>query len=266
MSYYFQDSHTAAHRTPPPIAPKNDWFDWLQRHWFRVSLVVLVLIGLYKRDWSLSWRTQSKPKVEQSAKNERPNGFTQAAPAPAVAEAKTEDIPLNIGGLVETMQTQRNEKATASDLATLTPDAVKAYLQRFGKVAVQERQKFGIPASVILAVGLKASFAGKRNVTLSSNNHFALPATTDWRGEKEVVNGTSYRRYANAWQSFRDHSLMLTSGKYASIKQKLKVSEYKSWAKALQDVGYPEGNNKLAADLVRLIDRYELYRFDTAQP
>ncbi|MEZ4988463.1 MAG: glucosaminidase domain-containing protein [Saprospiraceae bacterium] len=94
------------------------------------------------------------------------------------------------------------------------PD-IEAFVQRFQHVAQSEQEKFGIPASIILAHALLQSNAGTLPVASVGYNYFALPCTSDW--EDQTQDGSSsecLRKYNNAWLSFRDHSLFLTTGSH----------------------------------------------------
>jgi len=51
-------------------------------------------------------------------------------------------------------------KKEKKELAVVSESTREAYISRFAKVAVNERKKFGIPASIIVANGLLHSFSG----------------------------------------------------------------------------------------------------------
>lgn len=61
--------------------------------------------------------------------------------------------------------------------------------------------------------------------------------------------------------SFRDHSLFLTSrSRYATLFD-LEKSDYKGWAKGLKAAGYAT-DPKYPQKLITIIDRYQLYAID----
>ena len=73
--------------------------------------------------------------------------------------------------------------------------------------------------------------------------------------------GECFRRYEDPDDSFRDHSLFLTSrSRYASL-FRLKQSDYKGWAKGLKKAGYAT-DPKYPSKLIKIIERYNLERFD----
>lgn len=138
----------------------------------------------------------------------------------------------------------------------------KDYLRRFAQLAVSERRKYGIPASLILAVACRQSLAGHHLAVQHANNHFQLPSSFDWAGSTETVNGQKLRHYENAWVSFRDFSIFATSGKFAELRQ-FSASDYESWANGLQRLGYADAS--FSADVTALIKRFGLAQLDVVK-
>lgn len=226
--------------------------DYASRHWFKLSLLLLVIIACFRKELSFSLQLNSgkeDKKVEQ--KKVSPDvKFTHAAPTEG-----SDNTPLSIFGSL--LGSDKNDEEF-SDI----DDATKiAFMKRFYQVAVAEQKKYGLPASIILANALRQSYAGKRELTLKSNNHFALPCTFDWTGTNEKIGDECYRKYDNAWLSFRDHSIFVTSGKFAELRS-LGGTNYKAWAKGMQKLGFPAANDNLANDLIEIIEKYQLSQLD----
>ena len=137
---------------------------------------------------------------------------------------------------------------------------VDAFLERFAHVAQAEQEKFGIPASVTLATGLLYSRGGKAALVRELNNYFHLPCGSDWQGATGRAEGECLRRYETAWTSFRDFSLTLTTGEYARLSA-FGPRDYRRWSAGMEELGF-QGNDKLASELQRTIDRYQLFRYD----
>ncbi len=133
----------------------------------------------------------------------------------------------------------------------------RTFIQRFAKVALGEQKKIGVPAAIVLAASLLHAQFGTPNLAATANNFFELPCTEDWHGATFSYQGNCYRRYLTAWESFRDHSLYLTSGNFATLKS-LKINNLEEWASALERCGYSKKTPKLAAQLMGLIEKYEL--------
>lgn len=246
---------------------------YVQKHWFKLSLLLLILIACFKKDLNLNLifnnakadihapsKDNEKGKTKETNKPQTPDWLKSDATGarithtePVIAE---EETPLSIWDNFST------EKAPAEAPPNLDQGTQIVFLKRFADLAIKERQKFGIPSSIILAAALRHSYAGTRALTQKSYNHFALPCTEDWRGAGIKVGGVCYRQYESAWASFRDHSLFITSHRFAGLRG-LGNTNYKAWAKGLAQNGYPSGGTSLAEDLVNIIERYQLHKLDT---
>lgn len=226
-------------------------WDYAKTHWFKISLLILILIACLKKDLSLSFRMNTDKAKQQTTNKESLDSKITAA-----AGESLETTPLSIVGNLFGTDKKKEEWVNIDE------ETKKGFLRRFHQVAVAERKKYGIPASIILANALLQSYAGKRDVTLKNFNHFALPCSFDWNGEGEKLEGKCYRKYENAWISFRDHSVFVTSGKFAKLRSNTNY-DYKAWAKGLEKLGYPSDFNNLADKLIEIIEKYELEQLDT---
>ena len=139
------------------------------------------------------------------------------------------------------------------------------YIEKYKDEAVEQMQRYHIPASITLAQGLLESGAGRSELTRRSNNHFGIKCGSDWRGRKtyhdDDARGECFRVYKNARESFEDHSRFLAGKqRYASLFN-LKTTDYKGWARGLKKAGYATSPT-YANKLIELIELYELDRFD----
>ena len=140
------------------------------------------------------------------------------------------------------------------------------YIKKYRDLAVQEMKKYHIPASITLAQGLLESGAGKSTLARKSNNHFGIKCGSDWRGKTvshdDDARGECFRAYKHPKQSYEDHSKFLTGRpRYASL-FKLKITDYKGWARGLKKAGYAT-NPRYAEQLIDIIELYDLHRYDT---
>jgi LysM repeat protein len=150
-------------------------------------------------------------------------------------------------------------------LAILAQSPSELYIEKWYKVAQAEMQAYGIPASITLAQGILESANGRSKLATEGNNHFGIKCHLEWEGKKIYADddekGECFRSYNNAEESFRDHSLFLsTRTRYAFLFEE-SPTDYKAWAKGLKKAGYAT-NKKYADLLIDLIERYELHRFD----
>lgn len=141
------------------------------------------------------------------------------------------------------------------------------YIKKYSLIAVQHQKLYRIPASITLAQGILESGAGNSELARKSNNHFGIKCH-DWKGASvrhdDDLRGECFRKYKNPEQSYEDHARFLTERpRYASL-FKLKVTDYKGWAKGLQRCGYAT-DRAYANRLIKLIEDYDLYRYDVVK-
>lgn len=140
------------------------------------------------------------------------------------------------------------------------------YIEKYKDEAVEQMQRYRIPASITLAQGLLESGAGRSALTRRSNNHFGIKCGSGWNGRKtyhdDDARGECFRVYKNARESYEDHSRFLAGKqRYASL-FRLKTTDYKGWARGLKKAGYATSPT-YATKLIELIELYELDRFDS---
>lgn len=142
------------------------------------------------------------------------------------------------------------------------------YIEKYKDEAVEQMQRYHIPASITLAQGLLESGAGRSALTRKSNNHFGIKCGSGWSGRKtyhdDDARGECFRVYKNARESYEDHSRFLAGKqRYASL-FKLKPTDYKGWARGLKKAGYATSPT-YATKLIELIELYELDKFDNSR-
>jgi flagellum-specific peptidoglycan hydrolase FlgJ len=137
------------------------------------------------------------------------------------------------------------------------------YVRRFVAIAKTEKQKFGIPVSITLAQGLLESDAGDSRLTRAANNHFGVK-TFNKRVPHVVMKDDSptdkFKKYDTAWESYRDHSLLLMRDHYKGL-QYLSKTDYVNWAKGLQKAGYAT-DPQYASKLIKIIENLQLFKLD----
>jgi hypothetical protein len=148
-------------------------------------------------------------------------------------------------------------------------EKVAGYIGLYHRVAVNEMMLYGIPASITLAQGIIESAAGTSKLAINANNHFGIKCHKEWKGSTFIQDDDTedecFRKYQDPLESFRDHSLFLTSrDRYKSLFI-LDKTDYKGWATGLKAAGYAT-NPKYAEMLVKTIENYELHRFDIEGP
>ncbi len=214
--------------------------------------LALFLLGLFVVSCTSSRpvvRTTTKPKVTTKKQ-------------PVVTQTKPVNTKPNTTTNPKT-DTQVSLEAT-SNVKTYAEE-IQFYVDNFKEIAKNNMKTHGIPASITLAQGILESGAGKGKLAQSANNHFGIKCHTGWTGESVKHDDDAaqecFRKYQHPSESYRDHSLFLTSRpRYANL-FKLDRGDYEAWAKGLKAAGYAT-DVKYPDKLIGLIERFELYKYD----
>ena len=178
-----------------------------------------------------------------------------------------------INGSVENKSTTKPDRnynpntqiLEATTRVKVTNDMILAYIETYKGIAQSNMEKYGIPASIILGQAILESGSGTGPLSTQANNHFGIKCHKDWLGESIKYDDDSiaecFRKYYNAADSFRDHSLFLTKGSRYSALFKLNKTDYKAWAKGLKAAGYAT-DPQYPTKLIGLIERFQLYKYD----
>lgn len=139
------------------------------------------------------------------------------------------------------------------------------YIQKFAKYAVEEMEKYKIPASITLAQGLLETGGGQSRLAQEGKNHFGIKCKEDWTGRTmkhtDDAPNECFRVYDDPRQSYEDHSIFLSTRKYYANLFKLDMKDYRAWATGLKKAGYAT-NPRYASILISKIEKYKLYEYD----
>lgn len=141
------------------------------------------------------------------------------------------------------------------------------YIDMYKDIAIEQMQRYKIPASITLAQGILESGAGRSELARNGNNHFGIKCN-GWTGRTvyrdDDARNECFRAYNSAYESYEDHSLFLVNRQRYRSLFNLKTTDYKGWAKGLKAAGYAT-NPKYAQQLIDIIQLYKLYQYDTAK-
>lgn len=271
-------------------------FDFVGEYWFKGVLVFFAFQIFFNKNLSIQVQMNGV-EMEEVAQNEvvraspvsnRLTNKKTAKPVAIKPQEKVNQAPkerMILAGL--SGATKSEEKIlTANDFANLSfvlnptlqerknvPQNIvdlkngtcHKYVERFARVAIGEMEKYGIPASIILAQGLLESNAGSSKLSVQSDNHFGLKCKPKCMGctcrnyrDDDVYD--MFRVFDTAWESYREHSELLSKDRYKHLK-KLGTKDYKNWAYGLKKAGYAT-DTKYAKKLIMIIERLDLYQFD----
>jgi hypothetical protein len=148
------------------------------------------------------------------------------------------------------------------------------FIEAIGAAARVSRQATGVPASVTVAQAILESDWGRSRLARQGNNLFGIKAlsgpgpdgvvtmaTSEHTPTGDVVVQAPFKAYASLEQSVADHGrFFIVNHRYAAA---LAVGgDARAFAQAIQDAGYATDPN-YASKLDALMDRYQLYRFDS---
>ena len=150
-------------------------------------------------------------------------------------------------------------------LTVSAQNKTERYIEQYRQIAVDEMNRYNIPASITLAQGILESGNGESRLATEGNNHFGIKCHDNWNGktiiEDDDEKGECFRKYQKAADSYRDHSLFLTERERYSFLFDYKKTDYKKWAKGLKKAGYAT-NPKYSSLLIDLIQKYDLNQYD----
>lgn len=114
-----------------------------------------------------------------------------------------------------------------------------------------------LPASIILAVAIHESAAGKSKIAKYLNNHFGV------KGENSSTEiRSAYRDYPTVDSSYNHFVSFLHSRTYFNVLfDKYDQYDFKSWARGIQRGGYAHSRT-WASQVIALINKYQLYLYD----
>lgn len=209
---------------------------FIKTNWFAVALMFLLLVAIGRNNPRFRFWDAGKPTVSTGKYTTVNPGSTAHLDLFGESGAPTVSMP------------------TVDDATAVS------FLQRFGNVAVNERKKFGIPPSVLLACAYVNSFSGQREAAQQGNNFFALPCT-GWDGSIVTIEGQCFRKYDTAWASFRDFGLYMGSQPWFSTVRQDAGSDWQQWLKALDGKGVSDVRNH-TSEIKTIIETYRLYELD----
>lgn len=210
----------------------------------KINLMLIIVAAVFITSCSSRKRVASQKSVKKTEKHEK--------------------VKKSEGKVVETKTTSKRKVAPPKK-KIVYKDIKMAYIARYASVAMDEMRKYKIPASITLAQGILESRSGQSGLTKKSNNHFGIKCHKGWTGGKTYHDDDEkdecFRVYKHPEKSFKDHSLFLAERKRYADLFRLKITDYKGWAKGLKKAGYatdPAYPNKL----IGIIESYELYDYD----
>lgn len=203
----------------------------------------------------------SKPVITTSKSTTKHKEIVRTVKKPIEKPAENKPIVTN----QQNQNNQSTEILEATTRVKVTTALVLEYIDKYKAIAKEDMITYGIPASITLGQGILESGAGTGPLSAQANNHFGIKCHKEWTGPSVKYDDDEaqecFRKYENPSDSYRDHSLFLTSRKWYEPLFKLPKNDYKGWAKGLKDAGYAT-DKAYPTKLISLIERYQLQQYD----
>ena len=142
-----------------------------------------------------------------------------------------------------------------------------AFFERYAPIAMEQQQKYGIPASITLAQMYLESGGGTSKLAVNGNNYFGIKCSSDWLAAGKPFSlhnddrpNEKFCNYASVEDSVLHHSQFLMGNRYKYCRA-LDSTDYAGWARGLQAAGYAT-NKKYASILIADIEAYGLQKYD----
>ena len=239
----------------------------VEKHWFNAFVIFFVLHVFLFKEVSIQVSMQSIVEQDPSSSQNiiaasKKEALMVAAFIPGNGEA--EEAGFSNVAFVLNPRLAESDNVPRS-LVKEKMEVCKRYVERFESTARMEQKKFGVPASITLAQGLLESDAGGSLAAKEFNNHFNLRCPSDCDAcpcKRLIADGQdqSYRTFKTPWESFRQHSLLLTSKPYQKLKD-LERTDFKAWARGLAAAGY-SNDPDYTKKLITIIEMLELEPYD----
>lgn len=141
--------------------------------------------------------------------------------------------------------------------STAQSQTVTQYVEEHTDHAQELMRASDVPASVILAVAIHESAAGKSKVARHLNNHFGIKGSNS----NSAIN-SSYRDYENADESYDNFvEVLQNNSSFSKLFDQCDQYDYAAWAKGIQRGGYASSRT-WANQVIAIINKYELYQYD----
>lgn len=143
----------------------------------------------------------------------------------------------------------------------------KDFLERYSRAAMEQQQRYGIPASVTLAQMAWESGWGCSTLATSGNNFFGIKCSKAWleAGKPYSIHdddrrGEKFCNYASVEESVEHHSKLLMGRRYRRC-HRYEPTDYHNWLMAIKAAGYAT-NPDYVRKLESIIKRHKLYLYD----
>ncbi|MBO0809661.1 MAG: glycoside hydrolase family 73 protein, partial [Actinobacteria bacterium] len=154
---------------------------------------------------------------------------------------------------------------------SLSPAAQQAFIRDVAPGALDSQRRYGVPAAVTIAQAIDESGWGRSDLAVHAHNLFGIKgtgpagqrtlATLEYEHGRRVTRQASFRAYHSVAESIADHGRLLATSHYY---RRAMADRHDPNAFAAALTGVYATDPGYGASLIRLMRRYDLYRYDAA--
>ena len=148
----------------------------------------------------------------------------------------------------------------------------QAFFDKYAPWAMEQQQKYGIPASVTLAQAAIESSWGESSLSKEDKNMFGIHATQGWVSagnpyvERNDMGLVKFCKYGSEAESFEHHSRFLAENRRYARCFMYASDDHAHWAQGICDAGYafrpPDNPDRYAKTIEAIINGNHLERYD----
>jgi flagellum-specific peptidoglycan hydrolase FlgJ len=234
LGQYFSALRFKASRTEyiPPA-----WMGRFRLSWFRLGLIGLLVFVFTQRqvDFTISMGKEGLAAGATTGRHMAAKANAGVTP-PNPSKDNMSVLP------VASALTPPEPRKAAWSVNQYEVSKVRAYVNRFQRVARGEEEKYSIPAPAKMALAILGSDAGTNPAARENNNHFG----------RITANGY----YENAWMNWRAHSELIDR-EFPQLADE--SVNYQQWIAALAKTSYSR-DKELGKKLLKIIEHFKLER------
>ena len=158
-----------------------------------------------------------------------------------------------------------SQEALRSD--SLPVPSKQSFIEQYAPIAIEQQQKYGIPASVTLAQMALESKWGTSKMAVNDHNYFGIKASRRWLEAGRPYNlydddkkNEKFCVFGDVLESIEYHSTLLMSERYKPCRS-FPSDDWYHWLVSIKACGYATSNSYVQK-CVSIIKTHRLFRYD----
>lgn len=203
--------------------------------------------------------------------------YLESTDAPLLVSVPSAGTVSTVVAMPESQRAEPSSRGGSRSTDVTDISTPPKFIAVVGEAARESQKDTSVPASVTIAQAILESEWGQSGLATRANNLFGIkaqrgpgPAGIISMSTWEVLSGVStvvndaFRAYHNIFESVEDHGHFLHDNSRYSAAFKA-AADPPEFARRIQAAGYAT-DPAYASKLIRLMDRYDLYRYDLPIP